>query len=79
MEKEKEKFCCPECKDNVDIEDTITFREMAYEVAEKTFPQIWSQNRKEIKEMTKKEAAETFFQHGVELVLTGIEGFGKEV
>ena len=52
----------------------IPSEELATKVAEiyceKAFPEIWNQNKKELKELSKKELAETMFRLGIEVAIS---------
>lgn len=78
MDKEDNKFICPCCGEEGHSEDTMTFREMAFEAGDKAFDNVWKKTKMQNKELSKKELAKEFFDYGIEHMLTGLEMFEEE-
>lgn len=77
MNKE-DKFICPCCGEEGHLDDTITFREMAFEAGDKAFDDVWQKTKAQNEELSKKELAKEFFDYGIEHMLTGLEMFEEE-
>ena len=72
MEKKENKIICPDCGDIMSIKKEVSFEEAAYKVGEENFEALWKSNKKEFKQMNKKELAKIMFKYGIEHVITGI-------
>ena len=72
MEEKEDKIICPDCGESMSVKKEVSFEEAAYKVGEKNFEALWKSNKKEFKQMSKKELAETMFKYGIEHVITGM-------
>ena len=57
---------------NENVKENIKFEEMAYKVGKMNFKSLWEKEKKELKQMSKKDLTEIMFNYGIEHVITGM-------
>jgi len=78
MGEEDNKFVCSHCGEEHPQDETMTFKEMAFEAGDKSFVDVWKKTRAQNKELSKKELAKEFFDYGIEHMFAGLEMFEEE-
>ena len=75
MDKKDNECLCPDCRKKSTQKETTNFEEILNTLAHIQFDTIWSQEKSELKSLSKKELAEEMFLRGIEMMTNSIEDF----